>query len=172
MTTRATSKAIRLHKLENLLEQAPRSATELARLLDVGKRTIQRDLEALADLGHTLERRGRRYHLEPTTTTLNPVEAIAVHSATRLLVHHTRINERQHRSALTKLARQLQQPARRFLETSVEGIETLSSDGPRRHRPPRLPLLRLRHRRRPDGHEHASADGEERARHVQQSRRR
>jgi len=131
MTTRATSRALRLRLLEALLEQAPRTATELALHFATSNRTIQRDLEALEDLGHTLERRGRRYHLAPASTALNPVEALAVHSATRLLVHHTQVNERHYRSALTKLARQLPQPARRFLEASVEGIELLSSDGSR-----------------------------------------
>ena len=131
MTKRAASRAIRLRMLEDALEQAPRSVRELASLFNVGQRTIQRDLEALTDLGHTLEKRGRRYHLAPSSTALNPVEALAVHSATRLLVHHTRVNERHYRSALTKLSRQLPQPARRYLEASVADIETLSSEGSR-----------------------------------------
>ena len=131
MTPRSTSRAVRLVTLERLLSEAPRPVADLARMLRVSVRTVQRDLDALADLGHTLEKRGRRYHLAPTSTTLNPVEALAVHSATRLLVHHTRVNERHYRSALTKLSRQLPQPARRFLEASVADIETLSSEGRR-----------------------------------------
>lgn len=131
MTPRTTSRAIRLRTLEDLLAEAPRSASDLAHLLGVTQRTIQRDLDALAELGHTLERRGRRYHLAPTSTSLNPVEALAVHAATRLLVHHTRVNERHYRSALTKLSRELPQPARRYLEASVADIETLSSEGSR-----------------------------------------
>ncbi len=128
---RTTSRALRFRTLEDLLVEAPRSAADLARMLGVSVRTVQRDLDALADLGHTLEKRGRRYHLAPSSTALNPVEALAVHSATRLLVHHTRVNERHYRSALTKLSRQLPQPARRFLEASVADIETLSSEGSR-----------------------------------------
>ena len=131
MTPRSTSRAVRLVTLERLLSEAPRSATELARHFATSNRTIHRDLDALTILGHTLEKRGRRYHLAPTSTTLNPVEALAVHSATRLLVHHTRVNERHYRSALTKLSRQLPQPARRYLEASVADIETLSSEGSR-----------------------------------------
>jgi hypothetical protein len=38
---------------------------------------------------------------------------------TRLLVHHTRINERGCRTALTKLADQLPEPARGYLHASV-----------------------------------------------------
>ena len=131
MTQRTTSRALRFRTLEDLLAEAPRSAADLARILGVSVRTVQRDLDALADLGHTLEKRGRRYHLAPTSTTLNPVEALAGNEATRLLVHHTRVNERHYRSALTKLSRQLPQPARRYLEASVADIETLSSEGSR-----------------------------------------
>jgi predicted DNA-binding transcriptional regulator YafY len=46
-------------------------------------------------------------------------------------VHHTRINERGYRTALTKLADQLPEPARRYLHASVDDIETLSSEGSR-----------------------------------------
>ena len=102
MTPRTTSRATRLRELEALLAEGLRSAGGLARLLGATQRTIQRNLEALA-----------------------------VHAATRLLVHHTRVNERHYRSALTKLSRELPQPARRYLEASVADIETLSSEGSR-----------------------------------------
>lgn len=105
MSQRTNSRALRFRTLENLLDEAPRSAADLARMLGVSVRTVQRDLDALADLGHTLEKRGRRYHLAPTSTALNPVEALAVHSTTRLLVHHTRVNERHYRSALVAAGR-------------------------------------------------------------------
>jgi predicted DNA-binding transcriptional regulator YafY len=131
MPTRAVTKAARLHQLETLLESGSWSAAALAKHFRVGKRTIQRDLHELEELGRHLEPRGRRYSLRPRGTALNAVEALAVHSATRLLVHHTRINDRHYRSALTKLAASLPDPARRYLLESVDGIETLSSDGGR-----------------------------------------
>jgi len=128
MTPHTTSRALRLRTLEDLLAEQPRSASDLAQLLGVTERTIKRDLDDLAKLGHTLERRGRRYHLAPASTTLNPVEALAVHAATRLLVHHTRVNKPHYRSALTKLSRELPLPARRYLEASVADSETFSSE--------------------------------------------
>ncbi|TVR94350.1 MAG: HTH domain-containing protein, partial [Trueperaceae bacterium] len=100
MTSRGSTKAIRLLELLEHLAVEPCTATELARRFRVGKRTIQRDLQELEHHGYRLEKRGRRYAVQPTSTALNPVEALAVHSATRLLVHHTRINERHYRSAL------------------------------------------------------------------------
>jgi len=131
MTTRGATKAARLMTLIEQLEGAACSVAELARHAGVGKRTIQRDLQELEDLGYELEQRDRRYTLRVASTSLNPVEALAVHSATRLLIHHTRVNERHYRSALTKLAATLPDPARRYLLTSVESIERLSSEGSR-----------------------------------------
>ena len=115
-------------KLEALLKDGLRSTDELTRLLGVDQHSVRRDLEALANLCHTLEKRGRRCHLVPTSTALNPVEGLAAHSATRLLVHDTRVSERYYRSALTKLSAGLPQPAPRYLEASVADVETLSSE--------------------------------------------
>ena len=131
MPTPAVTKAARLHRLASLLESHPSSAADLAKHFHVGKRTIHRDLHELESLGHHLELRGRRYSLRPVSTALNAVEALAVHSATRLLVHHTRINEPHYRSALTKLAAHLPDPARRYLLASVDDIGALSSAGGR-----------------------------------------
>ena len=131
MPTRAATKAARLLELLEHLTAQPCTAAELARRFRVGKRTIHRDLQELEDMGHRLERRGRRYAVQPAPTALNPVEALAVHSATRLLVHHTRTNERHYRSALRKLAADLPDPARRYLLASVDDIETLTSEGSR-----------------------------------------
>lgn len=46
-------------------------------------------------------------------------------------MHHTRINERGYRTALTKLANALPEPARSYLHDSVADIEALSSEGSR-----------------------------------------
>ncbi|MDF1524588.1 MAG: HTH domain-containing protein, partial [Trueperaceae bacterium] len=92
MPTRGSNKAARLLSLVAQLEAGPRTAADLARQLGVSQRTLQRDLEELPEIGHAIERDGRRYRLRAGNTTLDPVEALAVHSATRLLVHHTRIN--------------------------------------------------------------------------------
>jgi predicted DNA-binding transcriptional regulator YafY len=131
MPTRGSHKARRLLRLAALLAAGPRTAADLARQLGVSQRTLQRDLEELPELGHEIERDGRRYRLRAGATTLDPVEALAVHTATRLLVHHTRVNERGYRTALTKLANQLPEPARAYLHASVADLETLTSEGSR-----------------------------------------
>jgi predicted DNA-binding transcriptional regulator YafY len=131
MPTRGSREAARLLNLAAHLAAGPRTAADLARQLGVSHRTLQRDLEELPELGHDVERDGRRYRLRAGATTLDPVEALAVHTATRLLVHHTRINERGYRTALTKLANQLPEPARGYLQASIADIQTLSSEGSR-----------------------------------------
>ena len=83
MPTRASHEAARLLRLVALLEAGPRNAADLARQLGVSQRTLQRDLEELPELGHDVERDGRRYRLRAGVTSLDPVEALAVHTATR-----------------------------------------------------------------------------------------
>jgi predicted DNA-binding transcriptional regulator YafY len=129
MPTRGSREAARLLNLAAHLAAGPRTAADLARQLGVSHRTLQRDLEELPELGHDVERDGRRYRLRAGATTLDPVEALAVHTATRLLVHHTRINERGYRTALTKLANQLPEPARGYLQASIADIQTLGYSG-------------------------------------------
>lgn len=131
MPTRGSRKAARLLRLATLLAAGPRTAADLARQLGVSQRTLQRDLEELPELGHELERDGRRYRLRAGATALDPVEALAVHTATRLLVHHTRINECGYRTALAKLAAALPDPARGYLHDAIADLETLSSEGGR-----------------------------------------
>ena len=44
-------------------------------------------------------------------------------------MHHTRIHERGYRTALTKLAGTLPEPARGYLHASIADLQTLSSEG-------------------------------------------
>ena len=91
MPTRAATRAARLLELLQHLAAQPCTAAELARRFRVAKRTIHRDLQELEDMGHRLERRGRRYALQ----------ALAVHTATRLRTHQTtRVHPRLHRHNL------------------------------------------------------------------------
>ena len=46
-------------------------------------------------------------------------------------MHHTRIHERGYRTALTKLAGTLPEPARGYLHASIADLQTLSSEGSR-----------------------------------------
>lgn len=126
MKTRNQSKAMRLARLRELLELKPRRVTELAEYFGTSRRTIERDLTDLSELV-TLQRDGPEYFIDTPLDVLNPVEALAVHSATRLLVHHAQINEQNYRTALEKLARSLPEPARSSVHRSVEELADKSS---------------------------------------------
>ena len=125
--TRTTSKAARLAELVERLERRPLGVGQLAKAFGVTRRTIERDLDALRAMGKPIEERDHRYFLPTSPTALNDVEALAVHSATRLLVH-TGVGERHYRHALEKLAKQLPEPARATLLRSVDDLEPDVSD--------------------------------------------
>ena len=120
--TRTTAKAARLTDMLGRLALRPQGVAELAMRYGVTRRTIERDLHDLRELGHGLIEREHRYALPDRGSDLNEVEALAVHSATRLLVH-TGIGERHYRSALEKIARRLPEPARGSLIAAVERLE-------------------------------------------------
>ncbi|MEX2534473.1 MAG: WYL domain-containing protein [Trueperaceae bacterium] len=124
--SRNVSRAQRLREFEGLLEARARSVVELAKHFGVSRRTIERDL---LDLGayRTVEGKDHRYRIPVPPTDLNNVEALAVHSATRLLVH-TGVGERHYRSALEKLSKRLPEPARSELLKSVDMLETSGDD--------------------------------------------
>src|SRR5690625_4459947 len=130
MKTRNQSKAMRLARLRELLELKPRRVTELAEYFGTSRRTIERDLTDLSELV-TLQRDGPEYFIDTPKDVLNPVEALAVHSATRLLVHHAQINEQNYRTALEKLARSLPEPARSSAHQSVADLADKSSENSR-----------------------------------------
>lgn len=127
LVSRTTAKARRLAELVEKLRLKPRSVAELAAEFEVTQRTIQRDLHELHAMGHGLNEREARYELPSSPGALNDVEALAVHSATRMLVH-TAIGERHYVAALEKLARQLPEPARSTLTASVERLEPRPDD--------------------------------------------
>lgn len=121
--TRTTNKAARLTHLAELLALRPRGVVELAREFEVSRRTIERDLHDLRELHPELEEHDdHTYSLPSRGSALNEVEALAVHSATRLLVH-TGVGERHYLRALEKLANGLPEPARSSLFASVDRLE-------------------------------------------------
>lgn len=109
-----------------MLESRPRGAAELARQFGVSRRTMERDLRDLVEHGDAKEG-DHRYWVPRPPTDLNEVEALAVHSATRLLVH-TRVGERHYRSALEKLSKRLPEPARSELLKSVDKLGPSGDD--------------------------------------------
>jgi predicted DNA-binding transcriptional regulator YafY len=124
--SRTESKAERMLAMAELLRQKPRRVAELAREFEVTRRTIERDLEAMRRL-FLIEEHGHRYEIPTRGPLLNDVEALAVYSATRLLVH-TGVGERHYRNSLEKLANQVPEPARSTLLKSVEQLTPKGDD--------------------------------------------
>ena len=124
--TRTLNKANRLKELEKLLALKPYRVVELAERFGVTRRTIERDLGDLREVVEVVAE-GSTYRIPAPTSALNEVEALAVHSATRLLVH-TGIGEPHYRNALRKLAAQLPEPARSALASSVDRLPSTKHD--------------------------------------------
>ena len=114
MPHRVTAKAQRLAAIPELLRRRPRTTRELSTHFKVPVRTIQRDLQDLRNLGHTIDKDDlERYSLPaPSKLALNDVEALAVYAATRLLYHHAPTYNQHYQAALEKLVGQLPTPAR------------------------------------------------------------
>ena len=125
--TRTRGKAARLADLTERLRLRPHGVAELAERYGTTRRTIERDLQDLREMGHGLLEEDHRYALPDNGSALNEIEALAVYSATRLLVH-TGVGERHYRRALEKLARQLPDPARTSLIAAVDRLEPAPED--------------------------------------------
>lgn len=116
-------KVARLWELRELLERKARTTAELAKHFNVPVRTVQRDLETLRSLGVDVAQLKRgHYQIAAKPTTLNAVEALAVHAATRLLYHHAPVRSRYYQSAMEKLAQMLPEPARSVAFRSAEDV--------------------------------------------------
>ena len=127
--SRTVAKAQRLNLLREELRLRPRTVVELARRHETSRRTIERDLATLAEqMGEELRKdTSHRWYIPNRTPGLNEVEALAVYSATRLLLH-TGVGERHYRTALEKLAQQVPEPARATLLRSVDRLEPAPED--------------------------------------------
>lgn len=120
-TSPATARAERLWRIPELLRLRPRTTPELAGALGVPVRTIQRDIRTLREHGLKIESPKRGVHeIAVQPATLNPVEALAVHAATRLLYHHAPVRNRHYQAALEKLAAMLPTPARELALRSTK----------------------------------------------------
>lgn len=124
--TRNLNKANRLKEMEKLLALRAHRVAELAERFGVSRRTIERDLWDLREVIDLVEEDGN-YRIPARGSALNEVEALAVHSATRLLVH-TGVGDRHYRNALQKLAMMLPEPARSALARSVDRLPTTRHD--------------------------------------------
>jgi predicted DNA-binding transcriptional regulator YafY len=124
--SRTETKAQRMLEIAERLRQKPRGVAELARDFKVTRRTIERDLEAMQGL-FPIEKSAHRYQITTRGPALNDVEALAVYSATRLLVH-TGVGERHYRNSLEKLANMVPEPARATLLRSAEQLTPKGDD--------------------------------------------
>lgn len=107
---RLRSKAARLRHLEHILYNAPNglSVIELAKRCGVHRRTIYRDLDALAESGAPIWQHDGKYGIDRNaylaTIRLNLHEAVALFFAARLLSHHSDEHNPHIVSALNQLA--------------------------------------------------------------------
>jgi len=127
--SRALARAQRLREITELLRLRPRTASELAHRFNCSVRTVQRDLALLAREGEGVShvRRGE-YTIESRPSSLNPVEALAVHAATRLLYHQTPAPHKHYVQALDKLADMLPEPARSLAIQSIRPLRKTGDD--------------------------------------------
>lgn len=112
-------KAQRLRQLEDDLRARPLGSRDLAELYGVPIRSVQRDLQALRDMGKGVEERAGKYSIPSRREALNAVEALTVHAAVRLLHHHAPAHNPHYLRALYKIAGNLPEATRRLLDDSV-----------------------------------------------------
>jgi predicted DNA-binding transcriptional regulator YafY len=112
-----------------LLSVKDRGAQELAVYLGVPVRSVQRDLDDLRQMGVGLEDLpGYRYHLPGRALPLRPIEAMAVHAATRLLYHHAASKNLDYLLALEKLAQSLPESIRDVVQRSTQDVSPQLQD--------------------------------------------
>ena len=115
--------------MSELLRLRPYSIRELSQRFGCSNRTVQRDLALLAQAGEGVQRLRRgEYTMAPKPSSLDPVEALAVHSATRLLYHQTPAPHRHYILALDKLAAMLPEPARSLAIQSIRPLRETGDD--------------------------------------------
>lgn len=110
------TKTRRLRAVLNLLEQAECSTAEIVQRLHLSphkRRSVQRDLAELVAQGEIEVAPGGRYRKKRRPRELNPVQALAVYSAARMLFHHAADYNEHYLAALEKLAQDLPDRARR-----------------------------------------------------------
>ena len=122
-------KSLRLAQLPELLKTKARTTGELTERFGVPQRTIQRDLETLREAGQGIvETKRGLYFIPSSTIQLNALEALAVHTAARLLFHHSPTRSHHYQSALEKLAKLLPEPAQGLAFQSAEELRQRKLD--------------------------------------------
>ncbi|PTA68503.1 helix-turn-helix transcriptional regulator [Deinococcus arcticus] len=113
-------KARRLVRVQDLLKTRPYSTAELARKLEVGQRSIQRDMEVLEAMQVGLQRDDRgHYFIHLKADLPRPAETLVAYAALRLAHHHAPALANHYRQALEYLSRALPDHIRHTLNASV-----------------------------------------------------
>lgn len=126
MTSPGT-KAQRVRAILELLTRTECTARELTGRLHLPEnklRSVQRDLEELMEGGEVERLPSGKYRCPPKVTLFNPVEALAVYSAARMLYHHASEYNEHYLTALEKLTAQLPAPARRVAQLANEAYRS------------------------------------------------
>ncbi|MPZ22023.1 MAG: WYL domain-containing protein [Dehalococcoidia bacterium] len=130
MVAEPARRAARLQRLNEILYRSPRgySTSELARMLGVGQRTIQRDLAVLeSELGVPVLAQGGRYSVDRSARLaplgLSVDEARALYLALRLYTRYTDEQDPDVLTSLSKLGEILPAPMARRV---AEAVTTLA----------------------------------------------
>ena len=130
------SAAERLYRIARLIRDTPLTVPQLVQHLSPGtapssdaglalERSVRRDLKLLGQLDpdySVLEGRPGRHLLRVQQKQLHPVEALALHAATRLVYHRSPGHSRHHQRALEQLAQWLPERVRPVVERSVADV--------------------------------------------------
>jgi len=126
---RSLERSKRIVELIDMLKSRPWSVRELAEYFHKSTRTIERDIKALAELGETpIQVKRGLYKLQSKASSLNPVEALAVHAATRLLYHQAPAVNKHYIKAMDKLAAMLPEPAKTLTQESIRPLKKTGDD--------------------------------------------
>ncbi|UBV45524.1 WYL domain-containing protein (plasmid) [Deinococcus taeanensis] len=131
MTGPAT-KAQRVRAVLDVLARTECSARDLTERLGLPLnklRSVQRDLEELQATGEVERTACGKYRRPLRASTFNPVEALAVYSAARMLYHHASQYNEHYLSAMEKLTAQLPAPARRVAVLANEAYRQRPNGG-------------------------------------------
>lgn len=111
----------RLIHMSRELQAGPMTTAEMARHFGVSQRSIQRDLEALGELGHEIPPPDshHRYLIMRRGGAMLPPQALAAYAAIRLAYHHSPLHNRHYREAMRHISLELPQRIRYILNGSV-----------------------------------------------------
>ena len=126
-------KGKRLLRLSELLRSGEFTVKQLLHRFDdeATERDLQRDLEDLEeffpDTFNRTPTRPPRYSIAAKESNLDPVQALAVHAATRLVYHRARGHSKPYRSALELLSTRLPERVRGVVQRGTKDTDGRSS---------------------------------------------